>query len=129
MSLDIIGPYCKSGDETVSHLRYLLVACLLVPVDEQGRPVLGENQQHQSEEEEPQEREAANVGSEERDEADDIPAWDDLWGGVSALDEQEPLEPDQEALDQCRKDGEGMSAAERDCKVPGLRLDGRKSSS
>ena len=121
MSLDTIGPYCKSGDETVSQLRYILVACLLVPVDAHGKPVLGENQQHHTVEEDQATRETI---TEERDvpaPADDLPAWEDLWGEISALDDGEPAEADPEALERCRKDGEEMSAEERMCVVPGLK--------
>ena len=45
LSADTVGQFAKAEDETSGQLRYILVACLVVPVDKSGRPGLGPDQE------------------------------------------------------------------------------------
>ena len=139
LAMDTIGPFKKAEDETSGSLRYVLVACLLVPVDGKGKPVMGTEQQQADEPEgrdEPKhdraEAEEINGSGVQRDQADRetkpaeesdlLPDWDALW------DEDDPgendpgaVEVDAKALEACGKDAEGLSAEEKACSVTGLK--------
>ena len=54
LAADTIGPFRKAEDETSSGLRYIVVACLLVPIDNKGRPVLGPEQEQAIDESAPE---------------------------------------------------------------------------
>ena len=121
LSLDTVGPFKAAADETERNLRFALVGCLVVPVDKKGRPVLGPAQE-QASEEGPKTEPSANL--EEDD--DNIDLGEAL--GIRAVDSSEAdQEPDvteeerERAHQQCQQDAQGMSQAELECVVPGLR--------
>ena len=132
-----MGPFIKAEDETATHLRYLMVACLVVPLRKTGKPVLGPDKEQAELEEKTAKKEVevtselaeketstpSNVPSGDRDAV--IPLQDlappDLW---QELDEpiQDPedaeLEIDPVVLEESRRETEGMTKA--DCEVQGL---------
>ena len=124
LAVDTIGPFKKAEDETSNNLRYVLVACLLVPVDGKGRPVLGPDQKQ--EELSPDEREALKPLDEGQDEPGDD-SQDNEYAGLWAFeddnipnDEPEPAVKEQ-AMDACKEDAKGFNKAELECRVEGLR--------
>ncbi|CAE7226193.1 unnamed protein product [Symbiodinium sp. CCMP2592] len=48
LSLDVVGPFVRVADDVSHKRRYALVGVLVVPVDAQGKPVLGEDQEQAS---------------------------------------------------------------------------------
>ncbi|CAE7275373.1 unnamed protein product [Symbiodinium sp. KB8] len=128
-------------DETSSGLRYLLVACLLVPVDGSGKPVLGPDQEQGKERDgadepsggvgvvvagagggsadahdEEQGYEAGGSTDQPHAHSDDID--DDLWNELFEPDEASGLAPeaDEESLQLCVRQTEGLDQ----CEVEGL---------
>ena len=121
LSLDTVGPFKAAVDETERNLRFALVGCLVVPVDQKGRPVLGPAQEQASEESTIVEQ----PGNQEGDD-DNIDLAEAL--GIKALDsgdsDQEPVigaDETEKAHQQCEQDGQGMSQEELECRAPGLR--------
>ena len=124
LAVDTIGRFKKAEDETSNNLRYVLVACLLVPVDGKGRPVLGPDQKQ--EEPSPDEREALKPLEEAQDEPG-YDSQDDEYAGLWAFEddnipdeEPEPAVKEQ-AMDACQEDAKGLNKAELECRVEGLR--------
>ncbi|CAE7939580.1 unnamed protein product [Symbiodinium necroappetens] len=128
-------------DETSSGLRYLLVACLLVPVDGSGKPVLGPDQEQGKEHDgadepsggvgvvvagagggsadahdEEQGCEAGGSTDQPHAHSDDVD--DDLWNELFEPDEASGLAPeaDEESLQLCVRQTEGLDQ----CEVEGL---------
>ena len=121
LSFDVIGPYRKACDETDRDLRFALVACLVVPVDSRGRPVLGPEQtQAESGEDQPEPSgEEAAHDEDARDLGDEL-------GLMSIEDpeiEDEVFAPDsqyEECKEKCIHDACGLTEEELSCRVPGL---------
>ena len=120
LSLDTIGPFRCASDEVERNLRFALIGCLVVPVDDKGRPVLG-----------PAQTQAADVdqmdsGLNSNDDDDQVDLAEAL--GISAIDDMgDDQGPDvaqderDEVLQRCRQDQEGMTQAEAECMVPNLK--------
>ena len=134
LSLDTVGPFCKAEDEVTTSLRYISVACLLVPVDGTGKPVLGVDQEQANEDKasEPEPDHKAPMAVERPPPVADHDAsaeveeppipWAELWADdevLAAVDEPVEL-VDDVALEACKKDEEGLTKAEKECQVPGL---------
>ena len=122
LSLDTIGPFKLASDETERNLRFALVACLLIPVDAKGKPVLGPAQQQDNDTEA-----LAEEGQGHQDGVDSDTDLADALGIRAVHDEVEeeegrccPEEAEQ-SKERCEKDAEGMSPEERECRVPGLK--------
>ena len=121
LSLDTVGPFKRASDETGNNLRFALVACLVVPVDNQGRPVMGPAQE-QAQLDQPKEAESVEEVA-----VDDDTDLGELLG-IRAMDEgdwdSEPSrtqEEMEEVQQKCQKDAEGLCKEELECMVPGLR--------
>ena len=71
LGVDVIGPYHKSPDEISLQRRYALVATYLLPVTQDGKPLLTEAQEQGTAEEE---AEMAELSQEVRDWFDDLSA-------------------------------------------------------
>ena len=121
LSADTVGPFARAEDETSGQLRYILVACLVVPVDATGKPVLGPEQRQANEEKHQPHNPEGPGGSEADDEAElPVDLWDELQGPPDR-DDHEAVELNQEALEACVEDAYAMSKDERECTVQGLR--------
>ena len=127
LAVDTIGPFKKAEDETSNHLKYVLVACLLVPVDDKGRPVLGPEQRQQELPDDsgdtlcPIHKGSEGLDDEQPDDDDEGYAGLFDWPEDGAEDEAPLPEASPQALQACEKDADGLTAAERECKVSGLR--------
>ena len=115
LSADTIGPFKRAEDETTNDLRYVLVTCLLVPVDDKGRPVMGEEQVHAEEVQE--------ARAEGDNPPDHKPEIDDPLEDITQHEVVEDAvpEPDEQAVEACEQDAQGLSPAEKLCHVPGMR--------
>ena len=133
LSLDTIGPFSRTEDETSRDLRFALVGCLLVPVDETGKPVLGSEQTQGSAGDPPvvgSEQAQGSAGdpkSTDIKHPSDAESDEDLWQAMfgelaeeNANSHQEKGAEYQDALKRCEEDAQGLSLAEKTCVVPGL---------
>ena len=127
LSADTIGPFKKAEDETSPDLRYLLIACVVVPVDGKGKPVLGpEQQQAEAAEDTAVEADEELADYEPTEMPDDenhinIPL-EELFGPDV---EEAPLvgkalQEYEECLKACQQDADELTAATKECKVDGL---------
>ena len=124
LAADTIGPFKKAEDETSNNLRYLLVACLLIPVDQTGKPVLGLDQEQAADVQKSDEGKDKNPEEPHEPEwkpPDDDPYWESIREALEELDDVKALDGDERAAEKCEADAQGMSLAEKACSIPGLR--------
>ena len=121
LSADTIGPFKKSEDETSTNLRYVVVACLVVPVDDKGRPADQEqaadkgdsNEKHEEEDKPEPEHDGPSA------EAEDI--LEELREAFRDDDDPDERPVHEPAMKACHEDARDLTDAERQCMVKGLK--------